>query len=399
MVLLVVLTAVLTAASASAQTFAQLYDFKGGADGANPVSGLTLGSDGSLYGTTETGGSGPCIDTFHNGCGVVFKLSKSGRFTTIYQFQGGTDGAAPDAGVILDSHGNVFGTTFAGGGGDCKFALAGGCGTIFKIDASGKETVLYRFGGGLDGGGPHGTLNQDAGGNLWGTTELGGIFTNRQCSSAGCGTLFRLDRNGNLLSRAFQGPPNDGATPLAGLVADPNGTFYGTAYQGGTNSSGILFKVSPTRKLTVLHYFNGAAGDASNPTGLIISGGKIYGSAVSGGADQGGAVYEVDLSGEHLLYSFGEGNDESVVFAQGLLARESDGTLYGTTTLGFLEEDNGKLYKLDAAGNFEVVHQFFGQPDGSEPDAGVIRDAAGNIYGTTELGGASNAGTIFKFTP
>jgi uncharacterized repeat protein (TIGR03803 family) len=385
--------------SASAQTFIQLYDFKAGADGANPVGGLTLDSHGNLYGTTETGGAGSCIDFFHTGCGVVFKLSPSGQFTTIYQFQGGNDGAAPDAGVILDAQGNIYGTTFGGGGGNCTFALAGGCGTIFKIDASGKETVLFRFDGGLTGGGPHAPLYRDPGGNLWGVTSVGGILTNRQCSSAGCGTLFRLDQTGTLLSRAFQGPPNDGATPQAGLIADPNGNLYGTTLSGGTNSSGILFKVSPNRKLTILHLFNGAAGDASNPSGLLLSGGKLYGPAFSGGANQGGAIYQVDLSGERLLYSFPEGNDGSVMFAQGTLARGQDGTLYGTTSLGFLELDNGALYSLDTTGIFQTLHQFFGQPDGAQPQAGVIRDAAGNIYGTTEKGGASDAGTIFKFAP
>jgi uncharacterized repeat protein (TIGR03803 family) len=398
-VLVAALTAVFSTVLVQAQTFTKLYDFQGAADGGDPIAGLTLDSEGNLYGTTEAGGSGPCNDFFIHGCGVVYKLSQTGQFTTLYKFQGGTDGAAPHAGVNRDTQGNLYGTTSGGGGADCTFGLANGCGTIFKIDAAGNETVLYRFSGGLDGADPEAGLYLDAGGNLWGTTRLGGILTNGQCSS-GCGTLFRLNRNGQLLSRPFQGPPNEGAFPQAGLVADAQGNLFGTTYAGGTNSSGILFKISPTKKLTTLHFFNVALGDAGSPTGLLVSGGKLYGPGASGGADQGGgAIYEVDVSGERVLYSFGPGNDESVLFASGTLARENDGTLYGTTRLGFLGEFFGELYKLDAAGNLEVLHQFLGTPDGDTPAAGVIRDAAGNIYWTTERGGTFNAGTIFKFTP
>jgi uncharacterized repeat protein (TIGR03803 family) len=398
-VLVAGLVAVFATISAHAQTFTQIYDFQGGTDGGDPVAGLTVDSEGNLYGTTEAGGSGPCADFFIAGCGVVFRLSKDGQFTTLYQFQGGTDGSAPYAGVTRDAKGNLYGTTFAGGGTHCVFAPEVGCGTIFKLDSRGSETVLYRFSGGSDGAGPAANLYLDAEGNLWGTTELGGIFTNPLCSSGGCGTLFRLDRNHTLHSRPFQGPPNEGSAPLGGLVADPRGNIYGTTYQGGPFNGGTLFKISPTRKLTTLHIFNIAAGDAGNPTGLLISGGKLYGPGASGGADQGGAIYQVDLSGEHLLYSFGEGNDESILFAQGTLARASDGTLYGTTSLGFLGDFDGEVYALDATGNFTEVHKFLGAPDGDTPKAGVIRDAAGNIYGTTERGGVFHAGTIFKVTP
>jgi uncharacterized repeat protein (TIGR03803 family) len=398
-VLVAALVALIATVSARAQTFTKLYNFQGGADGGDPVAGLILDSEGNLYGTTQAGGSGPCEDFFIQGCGVVFKLSKTGQFTTLYKFQGGADGAAPHAGVIRDAQGNLYGTTSGGGGTDCTFGLAKGCGTIFTIDTAGNETVLYRFSGGLGGADPEASLYRDADGNLWGTTQLGGIFTNRECSS-GCGTLFRLDRKSQLLSRPFQGPPNDGSFPLAGLVADARGNLYGTTLAGGTNSSGILFKISPTNQLTTLHRFNSAIGDAGNPTGLLVSGGKLYGPGASGGADQGGgAIYEVDLSGERVLYSLGPGNDGSVLFASGTLAREDEGTLYGTTRLGFLGEFFGEFYKLDAAGNFEVLHQFLGSPDGDTPMAGVIRDPAGNIYWTTERGGDFRAGTIFRFTP
>jgi uncharacterized repeat protein (TIGR03803 family) len=395
---LAAVVALFTTISAHGQTFTKLYDFQGGTDGGDPVAGLTLDSEGNLYGATEAGGRGPCADFFIQGSGVVFRLSKTGQFTTLYQFQGGTDGAAPHGRVIRDAQGNLYGTTSAGGGPGCAAALVSGCGTIFKLDAAGKESVLYRFSGNLDGADPEAGLYQDSEGNLWGTTQLGGILTNRQCSS-GCGTLFRLNRNGQLLSRPFQGPPNDGAFPLAGVVADGRGNLYGTTYEGGPNISGILYKISPTKALTTLHTFNIALGDAAGPTGLLVSGGKVYGSAASGGAGQGGAVYEADLSGERVLYSFPAGNDGSILFVWGTLAREEDGTLYGTTRQGFLGEFFGELYKLDAAGNFEEVHQFFGSPDGDTPVAGVIRDAAGSIYGTTERGGDFHAGTIFRFTP
>jgi uncharacterized repeat protein (TIGR03803 family) len=156
--------AILAAQSAQAQT---LYSFKGQPDGANPVAGVTQDAEGNLYGTTDAGGT--------SNVGTVFKLSKAGKETVLHSFKGGADdGAVPLAGVMLDAKGNLFGTTAAGGDLSCPVQEDKGCGVVFQLSPTGKFTVLYRFTGGADGAIPHSGVIQDTDGNLYGTTEAGG---------------------------------------------------------------------------------------------------------------------------------------------------------------------------------------------------------------------------------
>jgi uncharacterized repeat protein (TIGR03803 family) len=164
-----------------------LYSFTGGADGANPSAGLVRDAAGNLYGTTFLGGveSGSCGGS----CGVVFKLSPTGSETVLHSFTGGADGANPSAGLIQDAAGNLYGTTFLGG--VESDSCGGSCGVVFKLSPTGSETVLHSFTGGADGAGPYAGLIQDAAGNLYGTTSEGGA--NSVCPlSPGCGVVFRL---------------------------------------------------------------------------------------------------------------------------------------------------------------------------------------------------------------
>jgi uncharacterized repeat protein (TIGR03803 family) len=219
------------------------------------------------------------------GCGTVFKIDSSGNETVIYNFTGGTDGANPYGALLSDSQGNFYGTTPLGGDLSCNSGY--GCGTIFKIDSTGKETVLYNFGANANE--PYDTLVRDAAGNLYGTTDWGG---SGGCSNGqgrvGCGTVFKFDvaTGKESLLYSFQGG-NDGENPTAGLIMDAAGNLYGTVQAGGSTACpagcGLVFRVTPNGKKTNLHVFNGK--DGSLPLGGLIrdAAGNFYGTTFSGG--------------------------------------------------------------------------------------------------------------------
>lgn len=221
-----------------------VYSFKGQPDGYAPQGSLVKDEAGNLYGTTTWGGSVDCyINGQEVGCGTVFKIDRTGSETILYNFgQSQGDGVGPQAGVVRDSAGNLYGTAARGGGGDCG---GYGCGTVFKLDTAGHETILHSFTGGSDGGTPNAGVILDNGGNLYGTTSVGG-------SSCGCGTVFRLDPSGNeTVLHSFSG--TDGAYPWAGLVLDAKGNLYGTTLEGEALGWGAVFKLRPTGKETLLH--------------------------------------------------------------------------------------------------------------------------------------------------
>jgi uncharacterized repeat protein (TIGR03803 family) len=220
-----------------------LHNFTG-PDGISPYGGLVMDQAGNLYGTTGSGGSGACpVGPFFAPCGTVFKLDTSGNLAVLHNFTGG-DGAYPYAGLFMDNAGNLYGTTQAGGSGNCggQFNI-GGCGTVFMLDASGNFTVLFSFTGiPGDGAYPYAGLIMDNAGNLYGTTQAGGpgACTGRNAALIGCGTVFELDTSGNeTVLYNFTGG-DDGAFPWAGLVMDQAGNLYGTASAGayGTTSVG-----------------------------------------------------------------------------------------------------------------------------------------------------------------
>jgi len=216
-----------------------LYNFTGGADGANPEAGLILDDRGNLYGTTGNGGDLSGCGGI--GCGVVFKLDPAGKETTLYSFTGGADGSNPSAGLAGDERGNLYGTTYYGGD---ESQFAGGYGVVFKLDPARKETVLHTLTGGADGGFPYGRLLLSEG-NLYGVASGGGDLT--KCGGYGCGVVFRLDRAGSLtLIHTFTGGA-DGSGPEGGLVRDWAGNLYGATGGGGDayNSAGLVFKLTP----------------------------------------------------------------------------------------------------------------------------------------------------------
>jgi uncharacterized repeat protein (TIGR03803 family) len=371
------------AASASAQTFSLLHQFRSGPGGINPYAGVVLDARGNLYGTTFNDGA--------FASGTVFRLSAARKEKVLYSFAGiGGDGAFPYYGsLVRDSSGNLYGTTFGGGNHD-QFCLFG-CGIVFKVDASGKETVLYRFTGtGGDGSFVYAGLVRDPAGNLYGTTFSGG--------ATGNGVVFKVDATGTeTILYSFTGS-TDGGFPDAGLVRDAKGNLYGTASFGGSSFNGNVFKLDPSGTETVLYSFTGGGDGGSPQSGLIRdSAGNLYGTTTFGGAAGFGTVFKVTPQGqETVLYSFKGGADGAYPFA-GSLVRDPAGNLYGTTQTGG-SSSFGDVFKIDTTGKETVLHSFSGR-DGEIPYGTLARDKAGNLYGTTYAGGRYGGGVVFKIAP
>jgi uncharacterized repeat protein (TIGR03803 family) len=400
---------------ALAQTHSVLYTFcsmPSCADGSEPFGSLTMDSQGNLYGTTSSGGSAGCQSY---GCGTLFKLTPAGDETVLYTFSGGSDASYPVAGVIFDGKGNLYGA--AGGG-------AYSDGTVFEFAPNGKETVLHSFRSHLppsmvpptgawltDGAGPESALLLDPQGNLYGTTYDGGDVS--ACHGYGCGTVFEITATGseNVLYR-FTGYPKDGANPQAALVRDSQGNLYGTTTYGGAHGSGIVFKITPSGVETVLYSFS--ADEGFPWAGLVMDKqGNLYGTTEVGGimqdwCDNGcGTVFKIAPNGtETTLWNFaGPPNDGA--FPVDNLILDAQGNLYGTTVQGGAYYQYGTVFKLTPNGQESVLYGFAGATDGAFPEAGLLMDASGNLYGTTLEGGNSDpscfysqqCGTVFKLTP
>jgi uncharacterized repeat protein (TIGR03803 family) len=373
-----------------AQTLVLLHNFKGGRDGSEPHAAFLLDSRGNLYSTTFTGGGSGCE---RGDCGTIFKLSQSGQETLVHRFVV-TEGAIPTAALIRDPAGNFYGTTSQGAGGSCF----NGCGSVFKLTHAGQLTVLHVFTGGTDGANPTAGLVSDPAGNLYGVTFAGG--TANCIVSPGCGTIFKIDPAGNVsVLHTFTGGA-DGANPNAALVRDRAGNLYGTASNGGALLHGNVFKLDSAGSFTVLYNFAGAtAGDGAAPYGsvMIDRKGNLFGTTIAGGAFNNGAVYKLDTQGkETVFYSFTGGSDGQFPWAA--LIMDEAGNLYSTTSFGGNYGD-GTVFELDPTGNEKVLHSFNQSFDGQAPISPVIMDAAGNLYGTCDEGGSFGLGTAFKLTP
>jgi uncharacterized repeat protein (TIGR03803 family) len=385
------------AATESPASFHTLYSFRGGADGIGP-NGVVLDKAGNLYGSTRAGGETSCPLNGSPGCGVVFRLEAAGREAVLYRFSGDDpDQGGPFGSVILDAVGNLYGTT----SGSPLFH-----GTVFTVEKGGRQTVLYEFTGGADGGTPEAGLIQDDAGNLYGTTVFGGAF--------GQGVVFKLDTVlKQTVLHSFKGQ-GDGTNTLASLIRDATGNLYGTASGGGSfqgpcagSGCGTVFKLAPNGKLKVLHTFTGGS-DGAGPLELIRdAAGNLFGNASSGGdADCTvggvpgcGVVFKLDAKDKlTVLHTFTGGFDGGSPSTG--LAQDAAGNLYGTTTLGGAS-GKGVVFKLDTTGKLIVLHAFTGSADGGNPDS-IILDGAGNLYGTAATGGRcrdQGCGVVFKITP
>ncbi|HZQ25292.1 MAG TPA: choice-of-anchor tandem repeat GloVer-containing protein [Terriglobales bacterium] len=374
--------------SARAQTYTVLHAFTG-SDGASPQA-VIRDSAGTLYGTAATGGA--------YGSGTVFKLDPSGALTVLHAFGSVTnDGIGPSAPLTLDGAGHLVSTTYTGG----TFAL----GTVFWLTPQGKYAPPHSFSG-IDGCHPVAALTRDEGNNLYGTTNCGGSY--------GYGTVFKLDRAANVMVLHSFTDNADGSYPSGGLVRDSDGNLYGTTSTGGKPKlcqgfgCGVVFKLDPSSNLTVLYTFRGAA-DGSFPDASLIrdAAGNLYGTTLGGGnkACNCGVVFKLDPSGnEAVLHRFTGGPDGANPRAG--LVRDGAGNLFGTTQLGgdttCLQGGCGVVFKLDRSGHETILHSFTGGTDGAESYGALFRDRGGNLYGATFIGGnaACNApygcGVLFK---
>jgi uncharacterized repeat protein (TIGR03803 family) len=328
-------------------------------------------------------------------CIAIAIASPAQTFTTVLSF-GGIDGAYPSyMSLIQSTDGNMYGTTTTGGTYDQ--------GTVFKVTAAGTLTTLYSFCAKTnctDGAQPQAGLVQAANGDLYGTTFTGG--TKNQ------GTVFKITSTGQLTTlHSFVGVPTDGAYPEAPLV-QYGGNLYGTTSEGGTTSidgynysTGTIFEVAPSGKLTLLHSFCSQTNcaDGSGPeAGLVEYGGNFYGTTSQGA----GTVFEMTPAGQlTTLYTFcsqnncTDGQDPLSGLVQG-----TGGNFYGTTYLGGTE-GSGTVFEITPAGNLTTLYSFCSKTnctDGANPIAGLIQATDGNFFGTTQLGGTPYWGTVFKIT-
>jgi uncharacterized repeat protein (TIGR03803 family) len=322
-----------------------LYRFTGGADGALPYGRLLRTGDGTIYGTTLSGGDPVCQ------CGTIYKLTSDGNLTVLHAFIGGTDGmqnAGQPEGALLRIGNDLYGATYFGGTPTCDPGL--GCGTLFKITRDGEETVLYRFSGGADGAFPR-DLIADSAGNIYGVSESG--YNSESLN----GAVFKMD-NTLLLTNIynFKGG-NDGSFPYWRLTAGTNGIVYGTTLSGGNTGCssgfcGVVFSLDTTTGIeTVLHRFAIQAGDGQQPSGALLNfagnmvGTTYFGGKVNAACSLGcGVVYQVESSGDYLLlHTFSGGTDGSA--PRGALIAGSDGALYGAAASGGIG-NNGVIFKI-----------------------------------------------------
>ncbi len=419
----------LSSRAQAAATQTVLYSFKGPSRGADPSSGLIRDAAGNMYGTTSRGGA--------TGNGVVYKVDPAGNQTVLYSFTGGADGGMPEGGVIGDGAGNLYGINWGGDGGLIyklnpagiltvlhRFSIseglpAGGLirdaaanlygttqgaldesgGTVYKLDPAGNHTVLYRFSGGADGGNPAAGVIRDSTGNLYGTTPYGGVIS-PNCVR-GCGVVFKVEPAGHeTVLYSFQGG-SDGGEPFTALTAD-SGNLYGTTSIGATcGGCGVVFRLDAAGHLTVLY----SLGYGHGMSGLFRdSAGNLYGTYQVDAYSMTGVVFRVTPTGQFTnLYTFPGSTLLNGAFpATGVLG-DGAGNLYGTAYGGFAHAGPGAsacatgcgvVFKLNAAGSQTVLYRFPVEPE--NPVGGLIRDASGNLYGTTITGGASDAGVVFR---
>jgi uncharacterized repeat protein (TIGR03803 family) len=273
--------------------------------------------------------------------------------------------------------------------------LGGGCGTVFRVDKSGNKTTLYAFTGGANGANPYCDLLLDSAGNLYGTTPGGGIGFN-----TGFGVVFKLDPAGNeTVLHSFSGPPADGEEPVAGVIQDPAGNLYGTTAYGGSFNQGTVFKLDPAGNETVLYSFSGGADGGVPSNGALARdpAGNLYGATVHGGSFNQGTVFKLDPAGHQaVLHNFGGSGDGLTPIAGVTL--DAAGSLYGTTCNGG-SFGAGTVFKLDNTGAETLLYSLAPATDGACPQYNLILDAAGNLYGTATANGPAGGGTAFKVIP
>ncbi|HJZ77552.1 MAG TPA: choice-of-anchor tandem repeat GloVer-containing protein [Vicinamibacterales bacterium] len=381
--------------------FATLHGFAGSPNDGSNWSTVTQGSDGNLYGTAATGGPfNPACATNLTGCGMLYRLSPSGAFTVLYNFEGTTADHRqtpiyPYGALLQASDGNFYGTTSEGA-------------SVYRMTPGGSVTTITFLGGGS-----YADLIQGQDGNLYGTTALGGEGTCPADRSALChptpgeGTVFRVSLSGGLTTlKVFSGGA-DGARPYGGLVIGPDGAFYGTT-RGGGAGQGTVFRITSSGAFSTIHTFDGS--DGSFPYSRLTVGGdgNLYGATTNGGGGaNAGVVFKVSPGGVftvlHVFTGFSvpdpsprPGVPLDGAYPAAPLVAAADGTFIGVSASGGAYA-GGTVFKISPAGGYAQLFTFAGNAEGSSP-IWLMRGGDGGIYGNCQYGGARNMGAIFKIT-
>jgi uncharacterized repeat protein (TIGR03803 family) len=403
--LVIAIFSLIAALGLHAQTYKVLHSFGAAGDGANPDSPMVLDQRGNIYGTALTGGPG--------GSGIVFELSPNGdgswSESILHSFD--TVGENPEASLALDVQGNLYGATPG-------FGAGGSYGTIYELSPSGGGAwtlnTIHSFTNGTDGAEPGpvvlGNASQIYGTAANGETRHDGfVFSFNRLSVTGWTELFLHTFTGG----------DDGTNPAAPLTLDAAGNLYGLTSTGGAYGDGTLYKLTPNQHSfgwtkSVLYSF-GDLSETAEPHLIIDASGNIYGATYEGGLYGYGTVYKLSQNqdgtwSQSVLYNFqgiNHGDGESV---DGALVLDAAGNIYGTTLQGGSGCNGygcGIIFKLTPSSGGQwtesIVYQFTGGNDGWQPSGGLIQDRAGNLYGTTNYGGASgnggSSGVAFEFTP
>jgi len=398
--------AITTVQPAQAQTFQVLYSFKDGADGATP-NGIAIDAAGNLYGTTLSPGN-----CFLGGCGGVFRLARSGTgwiLSSLYHFQGGTDGRWPHAAVTVASDGSLYGTTTGGGGGSCNLGQIPGCGTVYRLRPSltpcksaicpWNETIIHTFADDPIWF-PYAAVTFDSAGNLYvtavgGPGNPGGVFEMTPTEGGWTYNILHI----------FTGNP-DGSSPYGAVTLDPAGNIFGTTFEGGGSSNyGTVYEVSPSGSgwtENVLYAFTYDSGFTTF-VGLVRDhAGNLYGATGGGGSKGGGTIFELSPSNDG--YSFSVIYDNFPEYqgggASSRLVMDKAGNLYGTAgTVG--AHNQGMVFKLSPTQGGWILTDLhdFDISDGAVPGGDIALDADGNLYGVTTVGGADGFGVVWEITP
>jgi uncharacterized repeat protein (TIGR03803 family) len=392
---------------AAAQTESVIHSFADRNKGPyGPVGGLIFDGSGNLYGVTQNGGT--------NNSGTVFEFSPTtgGGWSqkTLHNFDyNGTDGVSPFGGLVMDTAGNLYGTTYVGGANDA--------GVVYELvkQAGGgwRERILHNFNKtGTDGQWPEAGLAIDAAGNLYGTTVAGGV-RNRTCD-VGCGTIFELSPSGGgwkeKILYAFPSDGNGGFGANCAPIFDSAGNLYGTAGNGGAYNYGTVWQLVPTTSgmwtENNLYNFDNTGIGGYTPTGTLVfdSAGNLYGPTTNGGTWGTGTIFKLSPAGGGVwnaswLYSF-NGNTGDGTFPNGNLIFDASGNLYGTALHGG-SSGWGMAFELTPATGAwtETVLTGFNVTNGASPQGGMLFDSAGNLYGITSAGGSFGGGTLYEITP
>jgi len=354
---------------AFAATLTTLHTFGYGPGLGYDPSGVVADAAGNLYGATSSGGRSILT-------GVLFELAPDGTETVLKEF-----GPRGDASILLlDASGVLYGTLTSG--------------LLYKQPLGGVFKPFFPFRTAASGTTPSGGVTEDAAGNLYGTTQTGGIGISP--TSGGYGTIYKSSPTAQLTTLYKFTGGLDGSSPIGGVVADATGHLFGTAAAGGTANLGTVFKLEPSGRLKVLHSFTGGA-DGKTPDQPLLrdSANNLIGATAGGGSGHGGIVFKVSPAGkETVLHAFGTGTDGRQ--PSSALVADQGGNLYGTTTYGGAS-DAGTVYKLSPDGAETLLYEFKGGADGEYPTGGLVLKADGTIIGATLSGEAG--GTVYELTP